>query len=144
GHIDVVLLPALLADRRRSFHVDSLRSRPAHRSEAELLVLFPVHVGGKLRQAAEALLVLAHHPFCLLALYELTDVAADHVHGLQQALPGFAGLAAGETEDADGLSIRDDRKDECAVDTHLARRARPGSRRRTRVLADICGPQRLS
>src|SRR6267143_5651751 len=144
GHVDVVLFPAFLADRRKGLHVDPLRSGSAHRREAELLVLFPVHVGGKLGEAAEAFLVLAHHLFGLLALYELTDMAADHVYRLQQALLGFAGFAAGETEHADRLSIRDDRKNECAVDAHVARRTRPGSRRRTRVLADIGGPQRLS
>src|SRR5882672_7055981 len=127
GHVDGVLLPALLAECREGLHIDPLRSGSAHGREAELLVLLPVHVGGKLSEAAEALLVLAHHLFGLLALSELTDVAADHVYGLQQPLLGFAGLAAGETEHADRLSIRDDRKDECAVDTHLARRTRPGS-----------------
>src|SRR5438445_3032973 len=107
GHVDVVLLPALLADCRKGLQVDTLRSASAHRREAELLVLFPVHIGGKHGQDAEALLVLAHHLPALLAVYEVSDVAADHVHGLKQALLGFAGFAMGETEHAARLSTGD-------------------------------------
>src|SRR2546429_3816844 len=129
GHVDVILLPALLADRRKGLEVDPLGPRAAHRREAEMFVLLPIHVRRNLREAAEALLALAHHLFRLLALHELTDLAADHVYGLQQALLGFARIAAGETEHADRLSIRDDRKDERAMDPHLARRTCPGSRR---------------
>ena len=59
------------------------------------VVLFPVNVGGKLGQAAEARFALAQHRLGVLPLQELPDLAADHAHGLQQALirrPDFAAV----------------------------------------------------
>src|SRR5438046_355159 len=71
-HVDVVLLPALLADDRLDRErVHPLRAGSRHRGEAELLILLPVHVGGKPGQAAEAFLALAQR---LLGRDPLADI----------------------------------------------------------------------
>src|SRR5882672_4894180 len=86
GHVDVVLLPALLAYRREGLQVDPRGPGPAHGGEAELVVLFPIHVGRELGQAAEALLAFARHLLGPLALEELSDMRADDAHSLEKTL----------------------------------------------------------
>ncbi len=57
----------------------------------------------------------------LLALQELSDLAADHADRLQQPLIGLADFGAVEREHADRFSFGDDRKDERAVHPDLTR-----------------------
>ncbi len=71
-YVDVVLLPALLAyDGLEGERVQPFRAGSGHRGEAELIVLLPVHVGGKLGQAAKTLLALAQR---LLGRDPLADI----------------------------------------------------------------------
>src|SRR5713101_5374690 len=141
GHVDVVLLPTLLADRREGLHVDPLRSGAAHRSEAELLVLLPVHVGGEHGQTAETLFAFAHHAFGLLALHELPDLAADHAQRLQQALFRLAHFMAVESEHSDRLPFGDHRKKDSAMQADFANK---GCLRSARIFPDIGQPQWLT
>ena len=59
GHVHVVLFPALRADEQELLRIERGRARAGKRGEAVLLILLPVRVGGKLRQAAETLLAPA-------------------------------------------------------------------------------------
>src|SRR5258708_30296512 len=53
GEIQRRLLPALAADVKRRIDAGTLKEAARHRSDPELLVLFPVPVGGQGRHAAK-------------------------------------------------------------------------------------------
>jgi len=89
----------------------------------------------------EALFALAQHFLGLLALHELSDLRADDVDRLHQALVRLADFAAVEGENADHLSFRIHRKDECAVHARLdGDRLLPHAR----VPRDVRDPHRLA
>src|SRR3954447_1194958 len=71
GYVERRLVPALAAEVGRGLEAGALAHAARHEGEAEALVLLPVPVGRKLRQAAEARLALAQR---LLAALPLGDV----------------------------------------------------------------------
>ena len=77
----------------------------------------PYHVFGRVHRGPEAAQLL----FALLSLQELPNLAADDADRLHQPVFGLADLATVESEHAYRLSFRDDRENECAVNTGVAR-----------------------
>src|SRR5262249_38296576 len=59
--------------------------------------------------------------FCLPALDELTDLAANRAHHLQQLAIRLLDLVAEEFEHTEDLSPEKDRKTECCMQTFLSR-----------------------
>src|SRR5581483_2423918 len=57
--VDVSRVPAMLAEEPLAAQAFAFAAAAREAGEAELVVLLPVHVGGKLGKAAEALLALA-------------------------------------------------------------------------------------
>ena len=79
--------------------------------------------------------------FRLFSLHELADLAADHTHRLQQPLLRLADLATIESEHADRLSSRHDRKENRPVQADVVCDALLHG---AGVLIDIGDPQRLT
>src|SRR6267154_733242 len=141
GHVERGQFPAGLSDDRLRQGSETPVEIVGNHGEAEVLVLLPIPVRRELRQVAKALFALAQHFLGLLALHELSDLRADDVDRLHQALVRLADFAAVESENADHLSFRIHRKDECAVHARLdGDRLLPHAR----VARDVRDPHRLA
>jgi len=80
----------------------------------------PEEIRRHLRQAAEALLAFAQRLLGLLALQELSDLAAHHAYRLQQALVRLAHQRTGEAQHADRPALGEHWKGEHSADTGSA------------------------
>ena len=96
GHVQRRQVPARFPDIARGAATGSALGRVRQLDKAKILVQLPIPIGRKLGQAAEALFAFAQHLLGLLALYELADLAADHVHRPQQSLLRLAHFTAME------------------------------------------------
>src|SRR5580765_2750024 len=113
---------------RGAVHIHELHRRPIDQDD---------HVRGVVHRDAESAVLL----FRLLALQELSDLAADHVYRAQQPLVRLADLSAGAAEHAHDLAFGGDREHERSVHAGVARELRL---RDARVLGDVRGPQGLA
>src|ERR1700722_3545295 len=94
--------------------------------QSKVAVLFPVPVGRQVGQYTEAHLALSQRVYHLLPQQKSAELAADGMQRMEHPVIRFAHLPAGESEDADYLVLRCDRKDAGAVLAGFGRESRRG------------------